>query len=149
MDSNDQLNTELESFRQQWLSDLQSKTSTSDPSRPPQNSAGVRSQPPPAPSLSHQKPPRAQEDDDEDYLQGQSFDENPAPAGNTLAGSSKPENKELISALDHFEEAMEREAQGNMGDSLKLYRQAYKVLTRLPLFTQSPYANKTTARPRC
>ncbi|KAG8410673.1 hypothetical protein J3459_016961 [Metarhizium acridum] len=38
-----------------------------------------------------------------------------------------PPQKELVSALDHYEEAMEKEALGNMGDSLKLYRKAYRV----------------------
>lgn len=128
MDSNDQLNTELESFRQQWLSDLQTQPSNSSHARPLHLTESTSSQAPPAPKLSHQKPPRAQDDGDDDYLQGQSFDEPPAPTGHTLSRTSKPEPKELVSALDHFEEAMEREAQGNMGDSLKLYRQAYKVV---------------------
>jgi F-box protein 9 len=52
-------------------------------------------------------------------------------SGHTLdSSSSKPtkaKDKELLSALDHFEEAMIKEASGNMGDSLKLYRKAYKV----------------------
>lgn len=43
------------------------------------------------------------------------------------AEASAPEKKNLVSALDHFEEAMEKEAIGNMGDSLHLYRQAYRV----------------------
>jgi F-box protein 9 len=55
--------------------------------------------------------------------------------GHTLDSSSskatKAKDKELLSALDHFEEAMIKEASGNMGDSLKLYRKAYKV--RSPL----------------
>lgn len=134
MDSNNELNTELESFRQQWLSDLQSKSSTSGSNQPPLREAlpqaSSSTQPPP----SHQKPPRAANgDDDDDYLQGQSFDDAPAPTGFTLSGTRPSEPKELVSALDHFEEAMEREAQGNMGDSLKLYRQAYKVLTLSPM----------------
>jgi F-box protein 9 len=37
------------------------------------------------------------------------------------------EKKPLVSALDHYEEAMEKEAQGNMRDSLHLYRRAYRV----------------------
>lgn len=87
--------------------------------------------------------------DEGDYMQGYNFDELPAslqpPAEAPPASSSKqpeqaeqpeqpeqpkasaPEKKNLVSALDHFEEAMEKEAIGNMGDSLHLYRQAYRV----------------------
>lgn len=35
--------------------------------------------------------------------------------------------KEPKSALEHYEKAIEREDQGNLGDSLKLYRQAFRV----------------------
>lgn len=35
--------------------------------------------------------------------------------------------KEPRSALEHYERAVEREDQGNLGDSLKLYRQAFRV----------------------
>lgn len=36
-------------------------------------------------------------------------------------------SKEPKSALEHYEKAIEREDQGNLGDSLKLYRQAFRV----------------------
>lgn len=36
-------------------------------------------------------------------------------------------NREPTSALEHYERAVERESQGNLGDSLKLYRKAYRV----------------------
>jgi F-box protein 9 len=35
--------------------------------------------------------------------------------------------KEPSSALELFEQAVKKEAQGNLGDSLSLYRKAYKV----------------------
>ncbi|KAL8705392.1 MAG: hypothetical protein Q9225_008029, partial [Loekoesia sp. 1 TL-2023] len=35
--------------------------------------------------------------------------------------------KEPKSALEHYEKAIEREDQGNLGDSLKLYRQAFRL----------------------
>ena len=128
MTSNDQLNTELESFRQKWLSDLQTRDehagSVAGPSNSQQAAQAQRSGRPPVSSPT-KKP--AHLDDDHDSFQGQSFDEPPAPTGHTLAGPSKEPQKELVSALDHFEEAMEREAQGNMGESLKHYRKAYKV----------------------
>ncbi|KAL9028720.1 MAG: hypothetical protein Q9196_002956 [Gyalolechia fulgens] len=36
-------------------------------------------------------------------------------------------SKEPKSALEHYEKAIEREDQGNLGDSLKLYRQAFRL----------------------
>lgn len=124
----EEVNLELETFRQQWLSDLRSENEAAGYT--PQLTEPSSSQPkkapgPPISSSANKKPIHG--DDDDDYLQGRSFDEPPVPTGHTLAGPSNRPPKELVSALDHFEEAMEREAQGNMGDSLKLYRQAYKV----------------------
>ncbi|KAG8411207.1 hypothetical protein J3459_016551 [Metarhizium acridum] len=63
-----------------------------------------------------------------------------------------PPQKELVSALDHYEEAMEKEALGNMGDSLKLYRKAYREETHpsySPSRTASPAlpASKSKAAP--
>lgn len=45
-------------------------------------------------------------------------------------GVTHPSNRatrEPSSALEHYEQAVERESQGNLGDSLKLYRKAYRV----------------------
>lgn len=39
--------------------------------------------------------------------------------------------KEPETALEHYERAVEREAQGQLGESLKHYRQAFKVCLRL------------------
>ncbi|KAJ4195724.1 hypothetical protein NW755_001887 [Fusarium falciforme] len=131
--SNDQeLNSELESFRQQWISDL--RTRNEDHHDEQQSTAGPsrRSHHGPPVSHRHAPPPAGADDNDDDYLQGQSFDE-PAPESPTL--NSRPvgevhhgrSGKKLVSALDHYEEAMHKEAQGNMGDSLKLYRKAYRL----------------------
>lgn len=40
---------------------------------------------------------------------------------------SNENDREPSSALEHYEKAVERESQGNLGDSLKLYRKAYRV----------------------
>ncbi len=48
-----------------------------------------------------------------------------------VEGSKHPQSsqmpKEPQSALEHYEKAIEREDQGNLGDSLNLYRKAYRV----------------------
>ncbi|KAM0441215.1 hypothetical protein ACHAPT_000521 [Fusarium lateritium] len=125
-----ELNSELESFRQQWISDLRTRNehhdeqqSVAGPSRRPHHG------PPP---VSHRRVGSAGVDDNDDgYLQGQSFDD-PAPSSPTLSRPAHEvhhgrSGKKLVSALDHYEEAMHKEAQGNMGDSLKLYRKAYRL----------------------
>jgi F-box protein 9 len=136
MASDQNLDSELESFRRQWLSDLRSRTNhagahSSSVAPSTRNVAGLF----PSEAMSRRLAP--EEDHlDSAYLHGPSFGDLPAyhmtgqdssshPHPAPAAGSSK--DKQLVSALDHFEEAMLKEAQGNMGDSLKLYRQAYKV----------------------
>lgn len=44
-----------------------------------------------------------------------------------MDGASQPYQKEINSALEHYERAVEKEDQGKLGDSVKLYRQAYRV----------------------
>lgn len=174
MSSKDGLDSELESFRRQWLSDLKSQkepqpttssaaaaasSASSGPSHrrrqshsqrhhvPLQGAPPSASRPGPLKKPNGPSSPTAARralilDEGSDYLEGRSFDE-PAPPvvsstePRTLASSiddaAKPREKKLVTALDHFEEAMEKEAQGNMGESLRLYRKAYKVTTYRPL----------------
>lgn len=148
MASDQNLDSELESFRRQWLSDLRSRTDhsgnasqgtpASGPSHPALSSRHLRgtSQSSAAAAAAVPEVRRsaaAPIDDEHDaaYLHGPVFGDMPAQPGNTLESSisrpTKSKDKELLSALDHFEEAMIKEASGNMGDSLKLYRKAYKV----------------------
>lgn len=84
-----------------------------------------RSQPPPP---TH-KPPVLRDYED-DYVQPRSFDEPEAVAptvGDGEAASASTGPKEPVSALDYYEKAVEREAAGSLGDSLKLYRKAFRV----------------------
>ncbi|EGX89418.1 F-box protein (Pof7), putative [Cordyceps militaris CM01] len=162
MSSGDGLDSELESFRTKWLSDLQSQQGPSAGAAAPSSSATShhRSQshsqrrdashqsfpssstrPAPLKKINGPPSPTATRralilDEGSDYVGGPSFDE-PAPPlstssqPRTLADSinavANPSRKNLASALDHFEEAMEQESRGNMGDSLQLYRKAYKM----------------------
>ncbi|UNI23136.1 hypothetical protein JDV02_008973 [Purpureocillium takamizusanense] len=168
------LDSELESFRQQWLSDLRTRKADAPPPPPPPPPAQAppaapagrapHSQHPilpsssttasttasaetapassrraaaPSPTRSRRPaPPQldAADGGEDDYFQPQSFDDLPSTTGHTLDGSVRPSpqvatasGSRLVSALDHYEEAMEKEAQGSMGDSLKLYRQAYRL----------------------
>ncbi|KAL4729023.1 hypothetical protein ACLX1H_003431 [Fusarium chlamydosporum] len=133
MSSNgNELNSELESFRQKWLSDLKTRNEHPETAETSAAAAGPSSRRPhhgpPISSLPH-KPAAAPTDDaEDDYVQSRSFDHDEhvsAPAPQEAHHDRK--GKKLVSALDHFEEAMHKEDQGNMGDSLKLYRKAYRL----------------------
>lgn len=136
------LDSELESFRRQWLSEVQSRQgeSSSYRNRRPSDatvhaSLSLSAGPPSARSNGPPSPTALRKpivDDGTDYVGGYSFDEPAPPSGQTLDGpststSSEKKKKKLVTALDHYEAAMQKEAQGNMGDSLALYRQAYRV----------------------
>ncbi|KAG6078239.1 hypothetical protein E4U15_004361 [Claviceps sp. LM218 group G6] len=140
MASSKGLDSELESFRQQWLSEVRTKQG---PPRAEETVSAENSKAPPrrAPSPSDTRtaataapaPVRqAQLHDEEDSsrsLSGTLEEASAAePSGTTLEGSVRPSpRRELVSALDHYEEAMAKEAEGNMGDSLMLYRRAYRL----------------------
>ncbi|KAL6852005.1 hypothetical protein J3F83DRAFT_764980 [Trichoderma novae-zelandiae] len=134
-------NSELESFRQQWISDLQLRkesvgsasheagASSSSPAAVPPVASRPRKHTGPSSPAGAKKSLPATEDD-EYYLHRQTFDSIPPPSsgGHLLSDlPGKHDEKPLVSALDHYEQAMEKEAQGNMGESLRLYRQAYRL----------------------
>lgn len=138
MASSKGLDSELESFRQQWLSEVRTKqgppraeetVSAENSKAPPRRALSpsdtrIAATAAPAPAL------QAQLHDEQDSSRSGTLEEASAaePSGTTLEGSVRPPPKrELVSALDHYEEAMTKEAEGNMGDSLMLYRRAYRV----------------------
>ncbi|RGP66954.1 hypothetical protein FSPOR_6336 [Fusarium sporotrichioides] len=141
--STNELNSELESFRRKWLSDLKTRndhpeptgTSATGGSAAGGSGSSTSRRPhhgPPISSLPHKPAPAPAddgegEDENEDgYVQSPSFDrEEPTQLPQEAHHDRK--GKKLVSALDHFEEAMHKEDQGNMGDSLKLYRKAYRL----------------------
>ncbi|OAG37590.1 hypothetical protein AYO21_08198 [Fonsecaea monophora] len=59
----------------------------------------------------------------------------------TTNASSK---KEPISALEHFERAVEKESQGNLGDSLSHYRKAYKLDSKVDQSYKNKHFPQTT-----
>ena len=123
---------ELERFREQWRAEVaRSKrpdgTAESDGKLQRRQDQGLR-QPTAGPSTARRKDlidyseevePRAYHDlpDKEELLklgvEGQNSDRNPY--------------KEPVSALEHYERAVEKETQGQLGDSVKHYRRAFKV----------------------
>jgi F-box protein 9 len=131
-------NPELESFREQWKAEVRAKHAAPGGSRPQQHPRAAAG---PSTPQSHAKPaprgkppqpaqkPAAQEQDD-DYVQSQPFDEPAAarpPSSHDREQLGRREKAEPVSALEHYERAVEKEAAGNLGDSLKLYRKAFRV----------------------
>ncbi|KJZ71592.1 hypothetical protein HIM_08986 [Hirsutella minnesotensis 3608] len=164
------LGSELDSFRQQWLSDL--RTRKGDTAAQPataasasvtasttsfgteatsrrRHSKGAKQSTPSSPTSSRRQNAHVDtHDGGDDYLQHHAFDEPPTSAGYTLDGSTRPApDRTLVSALDHYEEAMEKEAQGNLGESLKLYRQAYRLDNRVDKRYREKHFPSTTAAP--
>lgn len=130
------VNPELESFREQWRAEVrarhpsaaetQQQASTSSQSESSKATAQRSSRPA---HLSAGKPRVV--DTDEDYVQARAFDDaEPTPA----ARKEVKDTAEPVTALEHYERAVEKEAQGSLGDSLSLYRKAFRVRHR-PLQT--------------
>ncbi|CAP69465.1 uncharacterized protein PODANS_1_11280 [Podospora anserina S mat+] len=117
-------NPDLESFREQWRAEVRARHQQSHRPRQHQHatagpSTGSRKPPPPT------KKPIAKEYE-EDYVPTKVFDEPGQPA--TITGvAAVPTKKEPFTALEHYEKAVEREAAGNLGDSLRLYRKAFRM----------------------
>ncbi|KAM7222883.1 hypothetical protein V8F06_001781 [Rhypophila decipiens] len=169
--SGDPANPDLESFREQWRAEVRARQpATAGPSNQPQlqhhratlpsSAAGgvtsshtrlgghPRSQPPPP---TH-KPP-VLKDYEDDYVQPRSFDE-PAAAtsaggdGDAVPGSgpSTAAPKEPVSALEHYEKAVERETAGSLGDSLRLYRKAFRMDDRVDQQYKNKHFPKVAAK---
>ncbi|KAL2755019.1 hypothetical protein ACRALDRAFT_1057737 [Sodiomyces alcalophilus JCM 7366] len=138
MEADPKLDSELASFRQQWRSELQAKKQgdRSEKRTSLHATAVSSSQPAPAPAPRLEAPKASasashldHDDSNEDYVRTRTFDEpaGTSSSGRTLAHPSTLDDKEPVSALDHFEAAVEKEAVGSLGDSLKLYRKAFRM----------------------
>lgn len=123
---------ELETFRQKWREEVSAKTrgkqpvvatptktTSAGPSRPhaPRSNAAA--------SSSHGRRPSEDLDEVQPHVY---HDLGERQHGRRLDGSSaSAESNEPRSALEHYEKAVEKESQGILGDSLNLYRKAFKV----------------------
>lgn len=128
MDDND----ELESFRQQWREEV---TRRSRPkAAPPAPATPTPTAPPPArlPPTRHEASHRKEIEEEGPPLASFDPDELAQRVGELSVEPpeddfSRREVAEPTSALEHFERAVEKEAEGNLGDSLSHYRKAYRV----------------------
>lgn len=132
---------ELESFRQRWREEVSARakgkapaasaapTRTADPSASKPHAP--KSTAPDAASHSHARQQSVEETDEVtpyahqnlgEKQHGRRLDETSAQTAAIASASKEPKT-----ALDHYEKAVERETQGNLGDSVRLYRKAFKV----------------------
>ena len=134
----EETNPDLESFRNQWREEVFKRQAL--PTRPGGNAQTSHSGgPSKAPNSTAKSPALRDSKDaarDDDYAsRTYDFDDLEAKEEARKLGTSSsgvhPEassSVEPISALDHYEKAVERESQGQLGESLNLYRKAFRVL---------------------
>ncbi|KAH6637552.1 hypothetical protein C7974DRAFT_331912 [Boeremia exigua] len=130
---------ELESFRQRWRDEVSARTkgkapAPAVPARTAPSSSKPHAQKGPAPDAAshpHARQHSVEETDEVtpyahqdlgDKQHGRRLDETSAQTAAIASASKEPKT-----ALDHYEKAVERETQGNLGDSVRLYRKAFKL----------------------
>ncbi|KAK3394355.1 hypothetical protein B0H63DRAFT_506081 [Podospora didyma] len=149
----DESNPELESFREQWKAEVRAKipgaaaSSSAAAAAPIRNSVRTLDSTRKTVPAQKEKAVAAAVEEEDDYVKLPTFDEAPQAGGVTLSSqtSAAPPTgpKEPVSALDHYEKAVEREAAGSLGDSLRLYRKAYRMDDRV----DQAYQNKHFPKP--
>ncbi|KAF2675911.1 hypothetical protein K458DRAFT_323487 [Lentithecium fluviatile CBS 122367] len=134
----DSTEAELESFRQKWREEVSAKRKGKQPALAPAVPAKTQA------SSSRDKVPKSSPPDVPGHVRGGSdeidevqphvypqlgekqhgrrLDETSAQAAAALLSRKEPK-----SALEHYERAVEKESQGSLGDSLNLYRKAFKL----------------------
>ncbi|KAI1209730.1 uncharacterized protein F4807DRAFT_426149 [Annulohypoxylon truncatum] len=143
----EQIQSELENFRQQWRAEVSARSKNTTGSQQPQQQQRISSTQagPSTPSKPLRKSEPAHRkttsrivshvEDEEEYIQTQSFDEpDPSKAPGQKLGrqdgpstTTKDKEKEPQTALDFYEKAVEKETSGKLGDSLQLYRKAFRM----------------------
>ena len=134
--------SELESFRKEWQEEVRRGRSKSSQQEPSSSSTGDPQVSRPAEkNLQILKPPASsstQYDEDDDSLAHTYHDLESKDDALRLGSSSDVREKPLWpsepkTALDHYERAVERETAGKLGDSVSLYRQAFRVCSYSPM----------------
>lgn len=116
-------NPDLESFREQWRAEVRARNSGASGTQQRSTTSGhAESSRASAPRASRTK--LRVQDTDEDHVEARTFD---APEPGQEMKQDDLENREPVTALEHYERAVEKEDQGSLGDSLHLYRRAFRV----------------------
>ncbi|KAJ5084073.1 hypothetical protein NUU61_008652 [Penicillium alfredii] len=132
-------NAELESFRRQWREEVarRSRPKVAPPSvtpAPPTRFPPTRHEAADRKEVEEEGPPPASFDPEELAQQVGQLSVEPGDEDEF----TRRDVKEPSSALEHFERAIEKEAEGSLGDSLQHYRKAY----RLDSTVDKTYRNK-------
>ncbi|EEQ31912.1 hypothetical protein McanMca71_007215 [Microsporum canis] len=114
---------ELESFRRQWLEEVR----TRHPAQPAPEARPTERKISLPPQTQVQLPQEPEDEADYDSHAKVDTSELDGEFRSLELGSQKAEEKDPQSALEHFERAIEKEDQGRLGDSLTLYRKAYRL----------------------
>lgn len=153
-------NAELESFRRQWREEVASrnnkqaqKASPSKPQSPVRPEPRQERFPPTRHEASKRSDEEEEEDDDDEVDEHEDEEEGEGGSGQysqseivkkvgqlNIDTDTTDNQREPDSALEHFERAVEKEAEGSLGDSLQHYRKAYRVcsiFSALSLFASS------------
>lgn len=122
---------ELESFRRQWREEVSARSRHQSFLAAAQRPAPASSSKP-HPSHRNKAPvipetPRDAHDGHDDAEQHAYHDLDEKHSGRKLADPAPAPTGVPVSALEHYEEAVRRETQGKLGDSVNLYRKAFKV----------------------
>ncbi|KAI4124862.1 MAG: hypothetical protein LQ338_004588 [Usnochroma carphineum] len=133
MDAN---NPDLESFRKQWQEEVTARLKAKEQTPKDGKEYAALEQPERSTATVALAPGAVPKDDGEpiDGIGTQAYhdledkeDARRLGSGGTGAHLSSQPAEEPKSALEHYEKAVEREDQGNLGDSLRLYRQAFRL----------------------
>ncbi|KAI9648102.1 hypothetical protein NHQ30_002731 [Ciborinia camelliae] len=130
----DDSNPELETFRKQWKEEVTRRTNTTQslpsPDTPVAGPSNL-SQRPPRPKNIYEIPKTADEDKTDEpqslHFDGPSGTAEEIDNDDIYPYGKKIGLKEPQSALEHYEKAVEREGQGSLGESLDLYRKAFRL----------------------
>ena len=141
-------NPELENFRKQWKEEVTTRSqgvssradSTDAGQLGTKKSESVTEQPSKAAAPASWSFTKLHKDEQAlDGLRSQSYhdleNKDDARSLSKEGAGVHPESHKLqepSSALEHYEKAVEREIEGKLGDSLKLYRKAFRVHTHYP-----------------
>ncbi|KAI1852112.1 hypothetical protein JX265_005949 [Neoarthrinium moseri] len=139
----EQIQSELEKFRERWRAEVSARTrntaggSQRQGQTAPSGSAAPSSSrgPPRKLEASHRRTPSRTVqhiDDEEEYVRTQNFDDEPGKAKTVSSHApAETEDKEPETALEFYEKAVDKETDGKLGDSLHLYRKAYRLDNRV------------------
>ncbi|CAI6338922.1 unnamed protein product [Periconia digitata] len=134
----DSTEAELESFRQRWREEVSARAKDKQPrsAKPAPSKTSQPSSSKHPKSSAPETPLHARISSDEvDEVQPHVYqDLGEKQHGRRLDEGSSPEassSQEPNSALDHYERAVEKEKQGSLGDSVNLYRKAFKLDDRV------------------